>query len=73
MANRAGKRERQARNRKKRGYVMRLAPNGTEWLTLKARHRNPDPHKTAMEFEKLRGTMVAAPVDDRGKPVKNDV
>ena len=36
-ANRAGKREREARNRKKRGTLSRLVPtpNGAEWVTLK--------------------------------------
>ena len=52
---------------------MRLARNGTEWLTLKARHRTPEPLERDLGFIQLRGTRTAVPVDDRGTPAKIDV
>jgi hypothetical protein len=52
---------------------MRLAKDGTEWLTLKARHRTPEPLKRDLGFIQTRGTKAAVPVDDKGKPVKTDV
>lgn len=52
---------------------MRLSPNGAEWLTLKARHRTPEPLKRDLGFIQMRGTKAAVPVDDRGKPVRTDV
>jgi hypothetical protein len=75
MVNRAGKRERQARNRHKRGTISRSipTPTGTAWLTLKAGHRKALGFLRMTLFSKPRRTMAAVPVDDRGKPIKTDV
>ena len=78
MANRAGKREREARKRHKRGGIgtMFVTPTGREWLTLKLGHRKTFAvlSSSAVGFIQARGHSVAAvPVDDSRKPVKTDV
>lgn len=52
---------------------MVLSSSGAGWLTLKARHRTPDPLARDLGFIQLRVTTTAVPVDDRGKPVRTDV
>jgi hypothetical protein len=52
---------------------MTLSKDGAEWITLKARHRTPEPLKRDLAFIQMRGPKAAVPVDDRGKPVRNDV
>lgn len=52
---------------------MVLAKDGTGWLTLKARHRTPEPLERDLGFIRLRGTKADVPVDDKGKPIRTDV
>ena len=71
MANRAGKRERQARSRHKRCVISQMiqTPTGTVWLTLKAGNKKDlsflrDKLSTKCDTQQ---TIAAVPVDDRGK------
>ena len=75
MSNRAGKREREAGNRHKRGTLSTafLTRNGREWQTVKlGRKKIGAVLRSSMPgFRQLERDMAAVPVDDQGNADQN--
>jgi len=70
MSNRAGKREREARNRHKRGSTSALI--GGDWVTLKLGRKKSASYYWG-RLRPVRKGMAAVPVDDRGTSGKSGV
>ena len=70
MSNRAGKREREARNRHKRGSVYALI--GRDWVTLKLGSKKMTSYFWG-DLRSVRNGVAAVPVDDRGTSGKSGV